>query len=98
MRIVKVILAAINQLDQIEVETNPHGISIKDEVCQVIVPKFDHWTNTENFSFHGLGVSSKVAGEQLVVEFPNDDTRSRFHIWLTEAFTKAEAGYKTMWP
>src|SRR2546428_431428 len=98
MRIMKVILTVRDGAGQIEVEANPHGISVKDGECRVVVPMFDHWTNTESYSFRGIDVRSKIKGDNLAIEFPDESSRSRFHDWLNTAFDHATQGYKTMWP
>ena len=98
MRIMKVILALRDRPDRIEIDANPHAVSIEDGVCRVVVPAFDYWTNTKDFSFRDLDVSSKISGEHLLIEFPDDGARVRFHGWLMGAFAEAKEGYKTMWP
>ena len=98
MRIMKVILTVRDLPEQIEVDSNPHAVSIQDKVCRVVVPMFDHWTNTVDYSFQSLDVSSKISGEHLIIEFPDGRSRVQFHGWLTDAFAKAAEGYKTMWP
>ncbi len=98
MRIMKVILTVRDKSDQTELDSNPHAVSIEDGVCRVVVPMFDHWTNTKNYSFGGIDMSSEIKGEHLVIEFPDERTRVQFQDWLTAAFAEAAQGYRTMWP
>jgi hypothetical protein len=82
----------------IDVQAKPFSIRLKDGAFCVTTPMHDDWLQTMDFDLRKAAAVIHWHGCKLAICFPTAEARSQFQTWLFEANSKAEHGYKTMYP
>lgn len=98
MILTKVALCVQGSKDSLEAQAAPFYLDMKSGSFCVIVPVFDHWTNTQNFDLRGPAATIQHSPDKLSITFPDNPTRSSFAAWLQQTNEAARRGYSTMWP
>lgn len=84
--------------DILQAEAAPFFLDMKSGSFCVIVPVFDHWTNTQNFDLRGPAATIQHSQDNLSITFPDASARTRFAAWLQQTNEAVRHGYRTMWP